>query len=86
MAFVPCLIFIAAGVILACCNFGAIAYVLLCIGMAPVVGLFYNMAHQRKYHNLIYLTMPKAVPTELRAAFFVCVLKKRLRYGKKEQT
>lgn len=47
MAFVLCLLFITSGVTLACFGFGAIAYVLLGIGMAPVVGLFYNISHNK---------------------------------------
>lgn len=48
MAFILCIVFIGAGITMAIFGFNAISYVLLAVGMAPVIGLFYNAASNKK--------------------------------------
>lgn len=42
MAFALCILFVSAGIVLAFLNMHVIAYCLLAVGIAPVIGVFYN--------------------------------------------
>lgn len=48
MAFILCIIFIGSGITMACVGYSAICYVLIALGMAPAIGLFYNNSAHRK--------------------------------------
>ena len=48
MAFMLCIIFIGVGVTMGYLGFNAVCYILLAMGMTPVIGLFYNASQNKK--------------------------------------